>query len=80
MRLSCRLGYHLPIFWSKGDYFYHYYKTFRYDKVKCSICNKQLAKPKKQLKLEKEIDAEILVIRAEIKKYGHPLITGITGL
>lgn len=78
MKLSCKLGFHLPIYWSKGDYFYHHYKTIRYDKVKCSYCNVQLAKPKKQLKLERELDAEIVKIKAEIKKCGHPLITGIS--
>lgn len=78
MTLSCKLGFHLPIYWSVGDSSYHHYKTITYDKVKCSLCGSELAKPKKQLKLEQDIAREVEKIKAEIEKYGHPLLTGIT--
>lgn len=57
---------------------FHYHKTLRYDRVKCSVCNVELRKPKKQIKLETGLDRELARIRYEIKEYGHPLLKGIT--
>lgn len=77
-RILCKLGFHLPVYWSNGDAFYHHYRLITYDKVRCSLCKTQLQKPKKQLRLEADIELEVAKINEEIKKHGHPLLTGIT--
>ena len=75
----CKLGLHTDVaFHQEGDKYCTRYQPEIWDWALCHGCDQRLAPTKKVLKRKAELDAEVARINAEIKEYGHPLLTGIT--